>query len=361
VELRELMHGIGSQYRRDLPFTSTAQRLLRAASQHLSPLVPAGYIVQGSGGRGNTAEVPWIAVFDPDETETPRKGMYVVYLFDAHMETVALSLNQGVTEVVERFGTREGRERLATQAAAIRSALVATGTHDLAAEIDLRSSASLPVHYERANILARTYTINALPDNNDLENDLAELLLLYQDALAVRNQLRLSTNDTIVTTTDAAATQRPISPGAFKPRSDSEYTQQISAKTLVKSRKHETLLTQYAQYVTTRGHQPGNNVHPRDFVVETDSGHWLVEAKIVYHGDGVQATREALAQLLMYRRFLYESNQDVQLLALFNEDIGPLCQDFLEELGIATVWKTGSEWVGSKQAHMNGLCTLARS
>jgi 5-methylcytosine-specific restriction enzyme A len=39
------------------------------------------YRVTGSPGRGNWAETPWVAVFDPLVTETAQRGFYVVYLF----------------------------------------------------------------------------------------------------------------------------------------------------------------------------------------------------------------------------------------------------------------------------------------
>jgi hypothetical protein len=119
------MAGIGRTYDRSLDFNSDAQRLLRSAGREFEQWVPAGYLVQGSGGRGVPAFVPWISVFDPDETISATRGMYVVYLFAADLSTVSLSLNQGVTELVERYGTTEGRRRLASQAEAIRGALAA--------------------------------------------------------------------------------------------------------------------------------------------------------------------------------------------------------------------------------------------
>jgi hypothetical protein len=76
-------------------------------------------------------------------------------------------------------------------------------------------------------------------------------------------------------------------------------------------------------------------------------------------GNGVKATREAFAQLLMYQRFLYERWEEVRLVALFNEDIGVLCVNFLEEFGIASVWKHSGGWMGSPIASQAGLCHIA--
>ena len=39
------------------------------------------FIVEGSVGKGNWAETPWIAIFDPLVRESAQQGYYVVYLF----------------------------------------------------------------------------------------------------------------------------------------------------------------------------------------------------------------------------------------------------------------------------------------
>lgn len=251
MELRELLSEIGKHYDRTLDFTSRAQRLLKNASDSIAPVIPAGYIVEGSGGRGNTAVVPWIAIFDPDETTTARRGMYVVYLFDAHMNTVALSLNQGVTEVVDRYGTRDGRRRLALQAQAIREALDSTSIAGLDISINLQSREALPLHYECGNILAVTYSIESLPENTELMNDLRRLLRIYEIALQVRAELRLSTNETIITTVKTPYTMHGAD--EFKPKDDSDYLQKITAQIIRKTRKHETLVAEYGYYLRTRG------------------------------------------------------------------------------------------------------------
>jgi len=92
MELRELIGRIGREYDRTLDFTSPAQQLLRVAGREVERWVPLGYVGDASGGRGNTALVPWIAVFDPDETTTAQRGMYVVYLFAPDGRRVYLHL-----------------------------------------------------------------------------------------------------------------------------------------------------------------------------------------------------------------------------------------------------------------------------
>lgn len=67
------------------------------------------YTIEGSPGKGNWAEIPWIAVFDKEISETATKGYYIVYLFCADMSGFYISLNQGWTYFQNRYGAREGR------------------------------------------------------------------------------------------------------------------------------------------------------------------------------------------------------------------------------------------------------------
>lgn len=58
---------------------------------------PAHYTIKGSVGAGGVAKTPWIAIMDKDITNTPREGVYLVFLFSADYNHVYLTLNQGTT------------------------------------------------------------------------------------------------------------------------------------------------------------------------------------------------------------------------------------------------------------------------
>ena len=84
------------------------------------------------------------------------------------------------------------------EAAAIRDALPSAATNGLSSTIDLGGRSGLPRSYEAGNLLALTYEIDGLPDEGALCDDLSRMITLYQDALAVREDLRRTTRDTIV-------------------------------------------------------------------------------------------------------------------------------------------------------------------
>ncbi|WP_433299658.1 MrcB family domain-containing protein [Actinoplanes sp. CA-030573] len=353
MQLRELVGTIGRTYDRNLPMSSEAQRLLRGASQELRQWVSGDYQIKGSGGNGNAAESPWIGIFNPVETTTARRGMYVVYLFAADMGQVFLTLNQGVTEIGERLGRRAARVALQGEAAQIRDAFDKGTIDDLDATIDLRSKASLPRDYEYANILSRAYPISSLPEEATMVADLQRFVQLYDLALEAREEGSQRGEPGIVT--PPRNPPRKKHSVAFKPKDDSEYRQLIEAREVTKQRRHETLINDYEAFLRRRRFVTASP-HPRDLTAERDGRHWLIEAKAIRAGDAETAAREAFAQLCFYEHFLYDRTDTVARLALFNEPLGVAHLGFFEKTGIAVVWRSGDGWAGTATAHAAGLC-----
>ncbi|WP_432882541.1 MrcB family domain-containing protein [Kribbella sp. CA-245084] len=354
MELRELIGRIGREYDRRLDFQSPAQQLLRAAGKEIEQWAPVGYVGFGSGGMGTTATIPWIALFDPDETTTAQRGLYVVYLYSADGHRVFLALAQGVTEVTKSLGVKLGREKLYSQAAAIREKVPEALRAGLSHQIDLRSTVPLAVNYATGTVLAREYLTRDLPDEETLVADLRAMVQLYQSGIEIREQLRIAGVDLVV---PSSASKKAVNASPeFKPKNDGDYRQEIAARVIVKSRKHETLVKTYGQFLKGRGLVVATNVHPRDMTADRGAHHWLIEAKTVDRGNGVKAARDALGQLLSYRYFLYETPDEIRMLALFNEPIGDACVAMLEHSGVAAVWNFGGTWHGSTTAIKDALC-----
>jgi 5-methylcytosine-specific restriction protein A len=80
------------------------------------------YLIEGSAGQGQWAEVPWTAVFDRLITNTARQGFYIVYLFRSDLSGVYLSLNQGVTSIRDVYGA-DAKKSLMVRAADYRARL----------------------------------------------------------------------------------------------------------------------------------------------------------------------------------------------------------------------------------------------
>jgi hypothetical protein len=60
-------------------------------------------------------------------------------------------------------------------------------------------------------------------------------------------------------------------------------------------------------------------------------------------------------KLLSYRYFLCDKNSPPRLVGLFTEPIGEAYVSFLEDLGIAAVWKQDGRWIGSGSARAAGI------
>ncbi|MFJ4843895.1 MrcB family domain-containing protein [Streptomyces sp. NPDC088733] len=352
MEIRNFLYAVGTTFGvgTDASTSTDAAQLLRRAPDEIGHLVPAGYLVEGSPGRGNAAVCPWVSFFDPDETTSATRGMYLVYLLAEDRKTFALSLNQGVTEITKALGARQARKKLAAQAEAIREALPVGARMGLDATIDLGGRSGLPRSYEAGNLLAITYDIAALPDEQTLRADLSRMITLYQDALAVREEVRQTTRDTIVTVVEQPPIQSSEILLHFAPKSDKEYVQVVTARWLRKSRSHETLVHQYGTFLRSQGIEVGTNVHPRDLVVIANGTHWLAEAKFIRRGNATGAVREALGQLATYAFCLYPEDAQPHKMALFSEPIGDVYTRLLEHHGIAAVWRTDEGWAGSPSA-----------
>lgn len=137
------------------------------------------YKVSGSAGQGNWTYSPWVAILNKEITESPQKGYYLVYLFREDMEGVYLSLNQGMTEIKNQYGTARTKEILKSKASEFREKL--GESPELLNSIDLKAinSSSNSLFYEEGNIYAKYYDLQDLPSDERLQSDLNEMLSLY--------------------------------------------------------------------------------------------------------------------------------------------------------------------------------------
>ena len=72
------------------------------------------------GQHSNWADVPWIAVLNPEITTSTMRGYYVVYLFSIDMKRVYLSFNQGMTDIEKELKTEGAAKELLRRAEFIR-------------------------------------------------------------------------------------------------------------------------------------------------------------------------------------------------------------------------------------------------
>lgn len=355
MNLRDYLIKVAHHYDQGAGLQTATQRLLRDAPQQLVELVPAGYVVIGSGGKGTATFTPWFGLFDPDETTKPERGLYLCFLFSDDLSTVTLTLMQGITELDRTLGRRKARERLSQDAAAIRAELPADAVATFSDGLALGSSGYRQLAYEAGCVIARAYRFDALPTEAVLRDDLDRFLVLYQQAVEAKRELLQSEPGAVV----SSSVQQHL-PGDdplryFKPKDESDYLATLSGRVLLKTRRHERLVRQYGTWLANAGFAVSSKTHPRDLVAWRDDREWLIEAKILYLGNATDGVRAALGQLYAYRHFLYRADCRPSLVALFSETVGPAFVSFLETAGVESVWLEAGAWLGSPGALAAGL------
>ncbi|HKN54485.1 MAG TPA: DUF3578 domain-containing protein, partial [Amycolatopsis sp.] len=157
MDLHTLLSTIAHTYNRDreLDQQSPAAKQLRACENVLCRYVPPGYVIKGSSGQGTRAAVPWIGVFDPDETTSATRGMYVVYLFSADMRNIFLTLLQGSEDLRKELKGSPARIKLSRKAEVIREHIVPNLVEDLDDHVSLQAPSSIerPKYYEAGTIV----------------------------------------------------------------------------------------------------------------------------------------------------------------------------------------------------------------
>lgn len=141
---------------------------------------PDRYIFQGSPGQGIWARTPWIVVFDILITDTVQSGYYPVYLFREEFTGLYFGLNQGVTDIREKYP--KPKVALKTKAADYRAQIGGLPAGFTEVDIDLRpsSSANLSAYYQAGNICAKYYDAKNIPSEEVLVSDLRNLLQVYE-------------------------------------------------------------------------------------------------------------------------------------------------------------------------------------
>lgn len=181
---------------------------LRGDSKHIiekSAFIDVSkYKIEGSPGKGNWADVPWIAIFDKDITLTATKGYDIVYLFCSDMSGVYISLNQGWTYFKEKYGVKEGRKKIKQVSSAWKSSLSSTLTDFSYDSIDLKIKNNILAEgYELGHICGKFYSIDNVPSDKELIQDLQKLLGVYRE---LKGRLKESsiekTNDYLIVNSD---------------------------------------------------------------------------------------------------------------------------------------------------------------
>lgn len=140
------------------------------------------FIVKGSCGQGNWAEIPWVTIMHKSVTKTTMEGVYIVYLFSSDMKRLYITLNQGCTKLKDEYGKAAAIEKMMSIATSIRDKLNPKSwkTDD---NISIGNE-----FYEKGMIFYKLYEKDNIPSDELLKSDLNDLINIYIDyILSTRN------------------------------------------------------------------------------------------------------------------------------------------------------------------------------
>jgi len=139
------------------------------------------YIVDGSVGQGNWAQVPWICIFNQEITKSATKGVYIVYLLSADGKSLYLTLNQGCTEIRANYNKKQTIEIMRDNAQKIIN-LINNNHFSTDEEINLGNNLTeLAELYQKGAIFYKKYIKQDIPTEEQLRTDLKNMLDIYDD------------------------------------------------------------------------------------------------------------------------------------------------------------------------------------
>ncbi|MEZ9577547.1 MULTISPECIES: MrcB family domain-containing protein [unclassified Vibrio] len=151
--------------------------------ENIASTKESAFVLKGSIGAGNWADVPWVSILHSAITQTTQGGIYPVYLFCADGSGVYLSLNQGTTKLKEKFGTRGAKHEAKKNADSIYPycELLLTQKGWTKGPLDLKAKTITGKSYEEPNVVAKFYPVGSIPSEQELISDLDSLLSVYEN------------------------------------------------------------------------------------------------------------------------------------------------------------------------------------
>lgn len=143
------------------------------------------YMVTGSVGQGNWASVPWIAIMNRKITISTQRGYYIVYLFSEDMQSVYLTLAQGVTET--------SKEEMLRIKAQIRESIPANSKVKVDDHISLGESKKAR-DYALSTAAYIHYAAGHMPEESVIINDLQEMIHIYENYISINEGTSFDNN-----------------------------------------------------------------------------------------------------------------------------------------------------------------------
>lgn len=156
--------------------TEIYELFIKKIPKKLNALIDlSDYKIAASVGKGNSSEIPWISIVDPEITKTPTEGFYVVFLFSADGSRIYLTLNQGIT-----YFKKHNIENYTAKIISNEICKKIFKATSKKTPVLLNSNGSLGRGYEATTIFAYEYAIDKIPTDDVIKDNLLTLLDEYK-------------------------------------------------------------------------------------------------------------------------------------------------------------------------------------
>ena len=254
-----------------------------AAKEYICQKIPADiwelglerrvYKIKGTVGQGRTVEVPWIAVMNKSITTSTTRGIYVVYLISSDMKQVFLSLMMGCA-FFDGTGTGK-RTRIQTIAREISNQIVYSSRFTNGV-IDLKAKSDTAKGYEVASIISKKYSLENMPADSVLKDDLFELLNVYDSLTSIIGKRTVEDFYAYILADMEGLLVESVNSNNFKSRSRrvgktvDQPEKKVDSVTDNKGKKHYPRNAQKA----------GDALLSAGFMCEVDAGHFSFYSKV---------------------------------------------------------------------------------
>ena len=182
--LRELLHDISAGLSKGRPSyyakNPLAEKIRAEGPKIIEAIISESYQdyrIEGSAGRGQWADTPWIAIYNLSVTDKASSGYYVVYLFPSGTNSIILNLGQSYHEAEREYGLNSNNA-LAKQSELMRLKL-SEFSKDFESSVPLLKVGN-KLDYRHAVAYHLEYDTNELPTEDVLISDLDRILEAYE-------------------------------------------------------------------------------------------------------------------------------------------------------------------------------------
>ena len=149
------------------------------------------FLIKGSVGQSQWADVAWLGIFNKQITNTATKGIYIVYLLSKDGNSLYLTFNQGCTDIRNSHSKRDTIDIMRKRADELINRIDSRGFLSDTNIFLGNGLTELAELYQKGTIFYKEYKKNNIPSEEELREDLSKMIEIYDDYV---NNLKTNNN-----------------------------------------------------------------------------------------------------------------------------------------------------------------------